>query len=160
MDKSIKLRVHHFYDIIRDFGSGKKIEPHPYGHSLHKIAQLIRSKPNLKIKIVVDCDSICNGCSHYKNGHCDDVVRHRRDFTLKEEFNNHIDRRIMAKCQVKEGDVLTPIQLCQKAKCYLDDIGFVYLGDDEWHIKKRKKNVIEGLKFYSQLHSFSLNPKN
>ena len=157
MDKSIKLRVHHFYDIIRDFGSGKKIEPHLYGHSLHKIAELIRSKPSLKIKIIVDCDSICDGCSYYKDDHCDDVVTHREDFILKEEFNNYIDKRIMGKCQIKEGDVFTPIQLCQKAKCYLDNVDYIYLGNDEWHTKERKKKVIKGLNYYSRLHGFSLN---
>ncbi|MFC1726970.1 DUF1284 domain-containing protein [Patescibacteria group bacterium] len=158
MDKSVRLRVHHFYDVIRDFGVGKKIEPHPDGHSFHRIAQLIRSNPKLKIKIVVDYDSICDGCSHLKGGHCDDVVNHRKDFKLKEEFNNYVDRRIMDRCQIKEGEILTPFQLCQKAKCYLDNIGLVYLGNDEWHTKGRKKNVNKGLKYYSQLHGFSFDP--
>lgn len=156
MSKLIRLRIHHFYDIVRNFGIGKKIEPHPYGHSFHKIAQLIRSDPNLKIKIVVNCDSVCEGCSHYKGGHCDDVITHRRDFTLKEEFNNHIDERIMTKCQIKESDILMPIQLCQKAKCYLDNIEFIYLGNDEWHTRERKNNTVKGLKYYSQLHGFDL----
>jgi hypothetical protein len=159
MDRQIKLRVHHFYDIIRDFGSGKKIEPHPYGHSLHKIARLILSKPNLGIKIVVSCDSICVGCSHYKTGHCDDTVTQRKDFTLKEEFNDYIDRRIMDKCQIKEGSVLTPIQLCRKAKDYLDNINYIYLGNEDWHTKERKENVIKGVEHYLRLHNFTHNLK-
>jgi hypothetical protein len=139
MDNVIRLRVHHFYDIIRDFGSGKEFVPHPYGHSLHKIAQLIRLNPNLNMQMLVSCDSICEGCLHFKNDHCDDVITHRKDFTLKEEFNNHIDNRIMGKCKIKERDFITPIQLCQKAKYYLKNIHFIYLGDEDWHIKKRKK---------------------
>lgn len=75
----------------------------------------------------------------------------------KEKFNNYIDKRIIEKCRIKEGDILTPIQLCQKAKYYLDDIFNIYYGDDELHTKKRMINVIKGLNCYSQLHGFKLN---
>lgn len=152
----MNLRIHHFYDIIRDFGRGKIIEPHPYGHSYHKAAEKIRENSNLKIKIVVENDSICAGCSHLKEGHCDDKITHRQDCTSKEEFNNQIDKRIMKVCSIEESSIFTPIQLCEKAKKYLEGIEQVYDGNDSEHTLIRKQNVIKGIKYYSKLHNFYL----
>lgn len=150
--EQINLRIHHFFDIIRVFGKKRVIESHPYQHSFHKIAECIRANPNLKIKIVTRCDNVCEGCIYYKNGHCEDRIKHRKDFILKEEFNNHIDKRIMKKCSIKEREIFTPIQLCQKAKLYLNNIDFIYSGNDLWHTQRRKEDVIKGLKYYSSLH--------
>ena len=145
-NKQINLRVHHFFDIIRDFGKGEDISPHPYQHSFHKIANLIRNNSDLRIKIVIKCDSVCDGCIYYKKGYCEDVLNHRKDFISKEEFNNQIDRRIIEKCLIKKGEILTPIQLCQKAKLYLDNINFIYAGNNRFHTEQRKKDVIKGLR--------------
>ena len=152
----MNLRIHHFYDIIRDFGIGKKIEAHSYGHSYHKIAEQIRADPNLKIKIVLENDSVCQGCKHSKDNHCTDKITHRQDLISKEDFNNRIDKRIMKICSIQEGDILTPIQLCQKAKRYIENIENIYQGNDPEHTQIRKQNVINGLKYYSKLHKFYL----
>lgn len=155
-NKQIDLRIHHFFDIIRAFGKESIITPHLHQHSFHKIAKLIKVDSNLKIKIVIRCDSVCEGCIYYKNGCCKDKVDHRKDFVFKEKFNNHIDKRIMEKCFINKGEVLTPVKLCQKGKLYLDNIDFIYSGNDLWHTEQRKKDVIKGLKYYSKLHNFSL----
>jgi len=141
---------------MRSFGTGKKIEPHSYGHSYHKIAEKIRADPNLKIKIVVENDAVCEGCNHTKDNHCNDTITHRQDFTSKEEFNNYIDKRIMKLCSIEEGDIFTPIQICEKAKKYLEEIGHIYDGNDPEHTKIRKRHMIKGLKYYSELHKFYL----
>lgn len=159
MDKIINLRIHHFYDILRNFGQDKKIKPHPYLHSFHKVAELIRHNSNLKIKITISCDSICENCIHYKNGICDDLITHRKDFSSKEALNNYIDKRIMKKCLLKKGDILTPRQLCEKAELYLDNIEFIYSGNDLEHTKKRKKDVINGLKYYNEIIYKNQTPK-
>ncbi|MBU3924989.1 DUF1284 domain-containing protein [Patescibacteria group bacterium] len=164
-NKRVNLRPHHFFDIIRAFGKeslalaeGKDggIKPHPYQHSFHKIAEIIRISPDLKIKIVVKCDSVCEGCIHCKSGRCDDRINYRKDFASKEKLNDYADKRIMEKCLIKEGEALTPAQLCQKAGLYLDNIDFIYSGNDSWHTKRRKEDVIEGLNYYSKLHKFVL----
>jgi len=154
----IDLRVHHFFDVIRAFGkhSDANIEPHPHGHSFHSVVELIRTRPSLEIKLVIECDSVCCGCCHCKNGLCNDNVDHRKDFISKEEFNNFVDKRAMKKCLIKIGEVLTPSQLCQKAGMYLDNIDFIYAGNDDWHTAQRKKDVIKGLKYYSRLHDIKI----
>lgn len=147
----MNLRVHHFYDIIRDFGSGKEIKAHPYGHSYHKVAEKIRKNPHLKIKIVVGVDDVCVGCKFLQNGKCVDKITHREDFISKEEFNNYLDKRILQVCLVNEGDILTPIELCEKAKLYLERIEWIYAGNDPEHTKMRRENVVKGLDVFSNV---------
>lgn len=153
MSSVYDLRIHHFFDIIRDFGAGKDFKHHSYGHSLHKIALLIKKNPNLKLRLVVRCDEICKGCRHFIKGHCDDVMTRRKDFTLKEEFNNFIDNKILNACFLKEGNIVTPAELCKKAQFYLDNIFIIYEGNEKENTQSRKDNVIKGLKTYRHWHN-------
>jgi len=144
----MNLRIHHFFDIIRDFGSGKEIKSHPYGHSYHQVAEMIRKNPHLEIKIVVSADDVCVGCKFLQDEKCKDTITHRNDFTSKEEFNNYLDKRIMQVCSINEGDILTPIELCEKAKLYLEKIEWIYARNNPEHTKVRKENVIKWLSSY------------
>ena len=148
------LKIHHFYDIIRDFGRGKEILPHPYGHSYHQIARMIRDNPGIQIRLVIGPDDICEGCEMLQEGRCIDSISHRRDFLSKEDFNDHIDRKIMKVLSLGEGDTLTPQELCLFAKSYLANIEWIYEGNDPEHTAERKKNVIAGFRYYSKLHGF------
>lgn len=148
----MELRIHHFFDIIRDFGSGKEIAPHPYGHAYHTVAGKILENPDLEFNLVVCADDICNGCSHLVDGICDDVITHRNDFEGKEAFNNHLDQRIMSVCGFSEKRKYSPRLLLGWAQKYLDNIGFIYEGNDELHTKSRKENVAKGLRFYAEMH--------
>lgn len=154
--KPLRLRIHHFYDIIRDFSKKEAILPHPYGHSYHKVAALIWENSELEIEIIVDCDDICTGCEQLKNDTCEDLIDHRKDFVSKHSFNNFIDYRIMEACLIQEGNTLTPNELCRKAKLYLEEIDWVYKGNDPDHTEKRKMNVLLGLSRYSQKHQFDI----
>jgi hypothetical protein len=157
MKPILDLRIHHFFDIIRDFGAGKEIKPHPHDHSLHKIAALIKKDPYVKFRLVIKCDAACRECIHMVNGHCEDIITYRKDFTSKEEFNNFIDKRIMGKYGLNMGDITTPILLIKKAQAYLDNIFFIYDGNDIENTKRRKKNVIRGIKLYTQWHKLRNN---
>lgn len=151
----MKLRIHHFFDIIRDFGSGKKIEAHPYGHAYHTVAELILNDADTKWQLVIASDETCDGCSHLINGVCDDVITHRNDFSGKEDFNNHLDKRIMGVCGFKESEKYSPKELCQRVHKYLINIEFIYAGNDLAHTNVRKQNVLKGLLFYTAKHGFS-----
>lgn len=143
------IRIHHFYDMIRDCGAGKHVTPHPYGHSLHKVYQQIMDDPKLQMRIVVGADSVCENCVHLIDGRCDDVVVHRHDFSSKEEFNEHIDRRILQACNLNEGDFLTPFELCEKARGYIEKMEWIYEGNDVENTRIRKLNFIKGLEIYT-----------
>ncbi len=150
----MKIRIHHFYDIIRDFGSGKNITPHSSLHAYHKVAEQIRENPNIEFEIVIESDAVCTGCIHLEKSICDDTISHRKDFTLKEEFNNYLDRRIVDICGIRLSEKYSLKMLCEIAHKYIANIEFIYEGNDTEHTKLRKENVIRGLKYYSQKHNF------
>lgn len=152
----MKLKIHHFFDIIRDFGSGREITPHPHGHAYHLVAEQIRSNPKLEFELVIASDKICLPCSHLIEGICDDVITHRFDFKGKEDFNNHLDKRIMDVCGIEKSKKYSPKLLCELASKYLKDIESIYEGNVKDHTKARKQNVIRGLQYYSEKHAFRL----
>lgn len=156
----MKIRIHHFFDIIRDFGRNKNIKPHPHLHSYHTVAAKISVDANIEMELVVDADEVCSTCSHLINKKCDDIITHRNDFNGKEDFNNHLDKRIMKVCGLVSTEKYTPKTLSEFANKYIENIEFIYEGNDKEHTLQRKQNVIQGLKFYTEKHEFSLGPNS
>jgi len=148
----MNIRIHHFFDIIRDFGNNKTIVPHKYLHAYHKVAKQIRENPNVELKIVIESDAVCTGCVHLDKLICDDTISHRKDFTLKEEFNNYLDRRIIDVCGIQLSEKYSPKMLYEIANKYIENIEFIYEGNDIKHTIQRKENVIKGLHYYSKKH--------
>ena len=150
----MKIKIHHFFDMIRDFGSNKNIVPHPHLHSYHRVAEIIRNDTNVELELVVAADEVCSTCTHLIENKCDDIITHRTDFVGKEDFNDHLDKRIMKVCDLVSTRKYTPKTLCEISNKYIDNIEFIYEGNDAEHTLQRKKNVLLGLKFYSEKHGF------
>lgn len=144
----LELRIHHFIDIIRDFGAGVEIRPHPYGHSGHRVAESIRNDPGIRIRILMGTDDICAGCQHLSGRRCTDVITHRADFASKEAFNDHIDQRILGVCGIRTGEVHTVARLCRVIDEYLAHINWIYEGNDAAHTALRAQHVRKGLENY------------
>jgi hypothetical protein len=141
----IELRIHHFFDIIRDYGSGKKIEEHPYGHSYHIIAKKLYENQLHIVKLVIENDDICEQCSKLQFNHCHDSINHRPDFSSKEIFNNYLDDRIMKCMGYESGQNVTVRKLINDSGKYLDKIDEIYSGNDLINTKLRKKNASIGI---------------
>lgn len=156
-DEVLTIRIHHFFDIIRDLRTGSKMEANnSYKHSYHLVANTLRDSPDMKMKIVVDLDSVCDGCIHNKEGKCDDPLTIKEGFTMKNDYNNYLDRRILEKLTLSEGDVVTPREICKTANIYIDNICQIYEIDPKEEIDARKKEFIEGLESYSNHNNFTL----
>lgn len=154
---AMKMRIHHFFDIIRDLRTGEKMAAdNNYKHSYHSVANLLRDNPDIKMKITVGLDSVCDGCIHNKDGVCDDPLKAKKGFTLKHEYNSYLDKRILETLQWSEGDIVTPRKICRSAYKYIDSIYQIYEVNPKEDIDTRKKKVIEGLIFYSNHNNFSL----
>ena len=138
--------------MIRDFGKDKALIPHPYGHSYHRIASIIWRNPEIKIKLVVQADDVCVGCRQLINHHCMDTISHRKDFISKEKFNDHIDRKILKVCGLKENDELIAADILRKGSLYLEEIEWIYEGNDAEHTLKRKRDFTKGMKYYKMKH--------
>lgn len=152
----MQIRIHHFFDIIRDFGRGRVIDPHKYQHSYHTIAQKINEQPDMDLTLVIRSDAVCVGCIHLKNSNCDDTISHRKDFLGKEDFNNYLDKRIMETCGIEISALYSPKELCENAHEYLGKIEFIYEGNDPEHTDTRKENVFRGFQYYSQKHNLGI----
>ncbi|HLF35465.1 MAG TPA: DUF1284 domain-containing protein [Cyclobacteriaceae bacterium] len=141
----MRLRIHHFFDIIRDIGKGIEFEPHPYGHSNHIVARKIRDGEVSEIELVMGCDDICERCVHKVNGHCDDAIHHK-GFSGKEEYNNFLDSRIMEVCGLHEHDILMPCELLARGMLYAGKMEWIYSVNDPEHTAGRKMDFLKGLK--------------
>jgi hypothetical protein len=153
----LPIRIHHFFDIIRDLGTGEKIMPDTnYKHSYHSLANTLRDSPDINMKIVIGVDSVCEGCIHKVKGKCDDPLTIKKGFTMKHDYNNWLDQRILVKFDLTEGQIVTPGKICRSAYKYIDNIYNIYEADSKEEIDTRKKEFIEGLKFYSRHNNFKL----
>ena len=141
----INLRIHHFFDIVRDYGNGIKPAPHPFGHSYHKIAEAIFNNKVDKIRLVIQNDDVCLNCDKLIQDRCIDIIEHRADYDSKQMFNDDLDSRIMNVMGYRVGQVTNFIEILKRSGNYLDSIYEIYKGNDIAHTKLRKQNVSKGI---------------
>ena len=110
----IKLRPHHLLDIITTYGHSGPFGPHPYGHAVHIVAKRILCDTNLQVELVVGADDICRPCKHLgPDGLCDDVLAQLDPPMPKQEYNDDLDRRLLAYLGLAPGAVMTVRQFLQ-----------------------------------------------
>ena len=140
-----ELRIHHFFDMIRDYGAGKTLREHPYGHSFHLIAGEIYENKIKRLKLIIRNDDVCENCRMLESGSCTDSIDHRSDFTSKEAFNNFLDGRIMKVMAYESGQIVEVKEIIRNAGKYLDQIFDIYAGNDVAHTTLRKEHVSSGI---------------
>jgi hypothetical protein len=126
----IAIKPHHFVDIITWFGDGhSSLEPHPFGHALHSVAESIIGNLDLALRIEIQADDICLPCRHNNQGRCGDTI----DTSFrpaapksKLEWNLLIDRRWCTRLGLRQNDRLTVRDLCELLRDHAGDIGDIY----------------------------------
>ena len=104
----MQLRPHHILDIITGHDKNIKYEPAPYGHSQHIVAPKLISNLDMKIKLVVDADDICEGCIHLlPNGKCDDVLAQFNPSPSKQAYNDVLDCLLLDYLSIEQNSVIT-----------------------------------------------------
>ncbi|MGD9495223.1 MAG: DUF1284 domain-containing protein [Armatimonadota bacterium] len=103
----MRARPHHLIDIICQHGAGQPFKPAPYGHAVHLVAAEVIANPDVAIEFVVDADDICAPCVHLVDGRCDDVLSRLDPPMLKQDYNDDLDRRLLALLGMAEGQVMT-----------------------------------------------------
>ena len=95
-------------DIIYGYGNGREYQPHPYGHSLHIVAPRLLSNLDLKIKLVLNADDICEGCEHLlPDGKCKDVLAQLTPSPSKQAYNDVLDSRLFDDLSIEPNAVIT-----------------------------------------------------
>lgn len=104
----MKLRPHHILDIVTSYGAGERFEPHPYGHSLHTVAEAILADTSIKTELVIGADAICEGCKYLQpDGSCTDVLGQLEGKPSKQSYNDDLDQRVFDYLNIKPGTVMT-----------------------------------------------------
>jgi len=145
MTKPQSIKPHHLLDIIRDIGSGREHKPHPLGHNVHGIAALVRSDPSASFTLTTGPDSICAPCSRLHGEVCGDTTDTVGFLTSKDWYNRTLDRRLLKRLELREGDSISVTKFCQVVEEKLGDIFSIYLEADRGQTLKRRENIFLGL---------------
>lgn len=106
--ETMKLRPHHILDIVTDYGKGERFTPHPYGHSLHTVAEAITSDMSIQAELVIGADVVCQGCKHLQpDGSCTDVLGQLHPSPSKQSYNEVVDCLVLDYLQIGPGSVMT-----------------------------------------------------
>ena len=103
----MRARPHHLIDIITQHGAGQPFEPSAYGHAVHTVAAEVLADPDVLVEFGTGADDICRPCVHLANGRCDDLVRAFDPPVSKHDYNDALDRRLMAFLGMVEGQVMS-----------------------------------------------------
>ncbi|MBN2288188.1 MAG: hypothetical protein JXQ83_02575 [Candidatus Glassbacteria bacterium] len=148
MQTTLRIKPHHFLDIIRDFGEGREHGPHPYGHLVHVAARTIREHPETVLELTAEPDEICLPCRFLVDGNCIDVTQSPGHLIPKDRWNRLIDGRIFERLGLKEGDRLTALEFCRLARERLGDLYSLYAEADRDKTTRRRGLLESGFAIY------------
>ena len=145
----IRIKPHHFVDIITGLGDGTlRFEPHPYNHAFHTVARHILDNRDVLLEMELGADDICEPCVHNIKGLCDDTIdtSYRPSAPqAKRELNLLIDRRWCKRLDIKQGDRLTARQFCERLRDHAGDITDIYREIPANRTAVRAVNLKEGI---------------
>lgn len=152
MQETIRVKPHHFLDIIRDFGGGRRtFEPHPYGHAVHTVAERILSDRAVVLELVVGMDDICAPCRNNQDGVCVDTIdtSFRPEApSSKGEWNRIIDLRLFERLGLEEGTRLTASAFCRVARERLGDLCDIWREVPRRMTEERQCRLMRGISLY------------
>ena len=130
MAEPIRIKPHHFIDIITALGGGTAdFQPHPYGHAVHTVAAAVLADRDAVLEMRLGADDICLPCVHNVDGLCDDTIdiSYRPDAPpSKRDWNLLIDRRWCRRLGLAEADRLTARDFCLRLRELAGDITDIY----------------------------------
>lgn len=96
--------------------------PSAYGHAVHIVAAQVLQERQTPIEMIVAADDICAPCSRLVEGRCTDYIFAVDPPQSKQEYNEALDKRLLAHLELQEGDILTVQAFCERVKEHLNDI--------------------------------------
>jgi hypothetical protein len=152
MGDIIRIKPHHFIDIITALGEGQTTyAPHPYGHALHKVADSIVTAYDTPLLIELGADDICQPCKHNINGLCDDTI----DTSFRPEapsskrlYNLLIDNRWCERLSLAQGDRLTSREFCIRLRDRSGSLTDIYREVPPSHAAQRERDLEAGIRSF------------
>lgn len=103
MNNLVKVRPHHLFDILRDYGNKVILEPHPFGASVTEVTEKVLRSTS-PIVLVPRIDSICETCSMLKNEICQAKIR---EDLFMSEYNDYLDDKLFKLMDIKPFTQMT-----------------------------------------------------
>ncbi|MFN8254917.1 MAG: DUF1284 domain-containing protein [Bacteroidales bacterium] len=147
----IKIKPHHFFDIIKLYGKGIDIfyPDKQFNHDFYKIANTIVGNPKTEILLTIAADDICQPCNYLgKEKKCIDKINHIEGIDLKEKWNEIIDKRIIEKTGIGEGSKLSARDYCEILMRNLELVNYVWQEENVEQKKFRYNTFIIGARKY------------
>ena len=118
------IRPHHLIDIVASIGNGDKVAPHPYGHAVHTVTELVRANVDTEVRFVIGADDICKPCMHLVNGVCDDHLKQLDPPLPKQKYNDGLDTKLFELLSLG-SDSMTVREFLLLVKRKLNGIGSI-----------------------------------
>jgi len=122
------LRPHHLLDLVRDYAPPEGPEPdRPDGaNAVPQAAHALAENLDRSVRFVVGPDDICAPCSHLQaDGRCDRILDRHVPPEPIDEYNDPLDRRILARLGLDEGAELTIGEFLRQVAADLDAVAAV-----------------------------------
>ena len=152
MNNKIKIKPHHFIDIITSFSADNVIlEPHDYQHNVHSISKTILENRNALLEIDLGADDICKPCIHNIDGVCDDIldISNRPEVPrLKREWNLILDKRWCKRLKIDRGEIISVLEFCELLEDGSNNLLEIYKENNRENTIQREVNLKKGLKKY------------
>ncbi len=105
----IDLRPHHLIDVVTDFGFDEEpeYEPAPGENGVRALVRLLGRGLDHPARFVVGPDFVCGPCSHLRpDRRCDRILEHHDPPQAMDDYNDPLDRRILAALDLAAGAVM------------------------------------------------------
>ena len=148
MCEVIRIKPHHFVDIVTQFGEGAPFEPHPYGHAVHTVAERTLADLDVMLEMDLGADDICSPCIHNIDGLCDDTLdtSYRPGVPAsKREWNLILDRRWCDRLHVAAGDRMTVRAFVELLRDRAGDISDIYRENPPGRTADRAAKLAAGI---------------
>ncbi|PIU91905.1 MAG: hypothetical protein COZ06_07110 [Armatimonadetes bacterium CG_4_10_14_3_um_filter_66_18] len=151
-DETIRLKPHHFLDLLRDLGAGRSFSSPPgYGHAVPQVAAALQANPDVLLELTAGIDDICAPCTHNVNGACDDLIGRYDPPVSKDEYNRRLDERWCERLGLGEGHRMTARAFCLLASAKMGDLRTIYLERGEAETQARQEEVLRGVEVFLAL---------
>jgi len=152
MKDLVRIKPHHFVDIITSFGAGQRtFDPSPYGHAVHTVSEHILSDRAVMLELVLGMDDICAPCRNNRGGVCVDTIdiSYRPEApSSKEAWNERIDLRWFERLGLKEGDRLAASEFCRIVRERVGNVFEIYREIPRDMTAERERKLMKGISFY------------
>ncbi len=130
MAEILRIKPHHFIDIITGFGAGISAPaPHPFGHAVHTVTVRILAERDIVLEMELGADDICAPCRYNNAGVCEDTIdtSYRPQApSSKRQWNLRIDGRWCERLGLSAGDRLSAREFCVRLQQHAGDLTDIY----------------------------------